>query len=180
MRIPRLGMLQSALLSPLTHACCVLLEFDDSGQSPSLDSHPTFKCIWYKVIGECEVSTHNLHVSSHQRPSCTCRATKRSKGIALAQFAEPSDAVDAHAALDGTVFQGRLLHVLPGHRPPPKPTDTEGAEVWRHAPLPQHSSWVSGSQPHAQGRPWQCHLSSHERSSCTRLSRRAAAPRPCM
>lgn len=57
------------------------------------------------------------------------KTTKRSKGIALAQFAEPSDAVDAHAALDGTVFQGRLLHVLPGHRPPPKPTDKEGTEA---------------------------------------------------
>ena len=37
--------------------------------------------------------------------------------------------MDAYAALDGTVFQGRLLHVLPGHRPPPGPAEQEGAQV---------------------------------------------------
>ncbi len=58
-----------------------------------------------------------------------CRATKKSKGIALAQFAEPADAVDAHISLDGTVFQGRLLHMLPGHRRPPGPAEKETAEV---------------------------------------------------
>ena len=51
----------------------------------------------------------------------TCRTTRKSKGIALAQFESPADAVAAHAALDRSVFQGRLLHILPGQRPPPPP-----------------------------------------------------------
>ena len=48
-----------------------------------------------------------------------CRTTKKSKGIALVQFAEPAGALAAKEALDGAIFQGRLLHVLPAHRPPP-------------------------------------------------------------
>ena len=82
--------------------------------------------------------------------SYRCRATKRSKGIALAQFAEPSDAVDAHAALDGTVFQGRLLHVLPGHRPPPGPAETEGAQV-----RPQQNLETDSASAHSK---CMCHL----------------------
>lgn len=46
------------------------------------------------------------------------RATRRSKGFALVQFARPGDAVAAHAALDGSIFMGRLMHVLPGQRAP--------------------------------------------------------------
>ena len=49
------------------------------------------------------------------------RTTRKSKGIALAQFESPADAVAAHAALDRSVFLGRLLHILPGQRPPPPP-----------------------------------------------------------
>eukprot|EP00892_Ulva_mutabilis_P010172 jgi/Ulvmu1/7527/UM037_0071.1 len=37
-----------------------------------------------------------------------------SKGIAFVRFASPIDAVSAFEALDGTIFQGRLLHLLPG------------------------------------------------------------------
>ena len=48
-----------------------------------------------------------------------CRTTKKSKGIALIQFAEANGALAAKEALDGAIFQGRLLHVLPAHRPPP-------------------------------------------------------------
>ena len=48
-----------------------------------------------------------------------CRTTKKSKGIALIQFAEAEGALAAKEALDGAIFQGRLLHVLPAHRPPP-------------------------------------------------------------
>ena len=35
----------------------------------------------------------------------------------------------AKEALDGSIFQGRLLHVLPAHRPPPRRRDAPGAEV---------------------------------------------------
>ena len=49
------------------------------------------------------------------------RTSRKSKGIALAQFELPADAVAAHAALDRSVFKGRLLHILPGQRPPPPP-----------------------------------------------------------
>ena len=47
------------------------------------------------------------------------RTTKKSKGIAFVQFVEAGDAVAAHAAMDRSTFQGRLLHILPGQRPPP-------------------------------------------------------------
>eukprot|EP00884_Botryococcus_braunii_P005166 jgi/Botrbrau1/14650/Bobra.0108s0011.1 len=50
------------------------------------------------------------------------RWTKKSKGIALATFMEPADAAAALAALDGSIFQGRLLHILPGRQAlAPKP-----------------------------------------------------------
>ena len=48
-----------------------------------------------------------------------CRTTKKSKGIALIQYAEAARALAAKEAMDGAIFQGRLLHVLPAHRPPP-------------------------------------------------------------
>lgn len=50
--------------------------------------------------------------------------TRKSKGFALASFANSQSAVDAHASLDGSIFMGRLLHILPGERPPPPPEDT--------------------------------------------------------
>jgi RNA recognition motif-containing protein len=34
------------------------------------------------------------------------------------QFAEAASAAAAAAALDGAIFQGRLLHVLPARAPP--------------------------------------------------------------
>ncbi|KAK9825631.1 hypothetical protein WJX81_001303 [Elliptochloris bilobata] len=48
------------------------------------------------------------------------KATRKSRGIALVQFVEPADAAAAAAALDGAIFQGRLLHVLPARAPPAK------------------------------------------------------------
>lgn len=46
------------------------------------------------------------------------RETKRSKGIAYVQFQVPEDAVRAAQQLDGTIFQGRLLHILAAKRAP--------------------------------------------------------------
>lgn len=60
------------------------------------------------------------------------RVTHKSKGIALVQFTNAVDAVAAHAALDAKVFQGRLLHVLPGHRPPqPKTEEDPGSQSFK-------------------------------------------------
>ncbi|GJN93893.1 hypothetical protein Rhopal_006952-T1 [Rhodotorula paludigena] len=39
-------------------------------------------------------------------------ATGQSKGLAFVTFRRPADAVAARKALDGTTFQGRLLHIL--------------------------------------------------------------------
>ena len=58
-----------------------------------------------------------------------CRTTKKSKGIALIQFAEADGALAAKEALDGAIFQGRLLHVLPAHRPPPPKQAPEQASA---------------------------------------------------
>ena len=67
-----------------------------------------------------------------------CRTTKKSKGIALIQFADADGALAAKEALDGAVFQGRLLHVLPAHRPPQPRQAPEQASAAalpvRHAP----------------------------------------------
>lgn len=63
-----------------------------------------------------------------------CRETGKSKGIALVQFVNAAEAVAAHAAEDAKPFQGRLLHILPGHRPPPSRVAAE-AEVHASDPL---------------------------------------------
>lgn len=44
--------------------------------------------------------------------------TGQSRGIALVQFEVPEEAVAAMQALDGSIFQGRLLHLLPARLPP--------------------------------------------------------------
>ncbi|KAG2451283.1 hypothetical protein HYH02_003889 [Chlamydomonas schloesseri] len=46
------------------------------------------------------------------------RETKRSKGVAYVQYQIPEDAVRAAQQLDGTIYQGRLLHILPAKRAP--------------------------------------------------------------
>ena len=58
-----------------------------------------------------------------------CRTTKKSKGIALIQFADAEGALAAKEALDGAIFQGRLLHVLPARRPPPPKQAPEQASA---------------------------------------------------
>ncbi|BGP35218.1 Multiple RNA-binding domain-containing protein 1 [Rhodotorula toruloides] len=40
-------------------------------------------------------------------------STSTLRGIAYITFSQPQHALEARAALDGTVFQGRLLHILP-------------------------------------------------------------------
>ncbi|MCO5563429.1 hypothetical protein L7F22_017071 [Adiantum nelumboides] len=51
------------------------------------------------------------------------KATKQSKGIAFVTFSEPSHALAAFRASDGSTFQGRLLHVLPAVDARPRPED---------------------------------------------------------
>lgn len=49
--------------------------------------------------------------------------TKRSKGLAYILFMLPDDALKAYSALDGTIFQGRLLHILPAKEQPSEHVD---------------------------------------------------------
>lgn len=42
--------------------------------------------------------------------------TGKSKGFVYVQFADSADAVRAYRALDKQIFQGRLLHILPGQK----------------------------------------------------------------
>ncbi|XP_041348002.1 probable RNA-binding protein 19 isoform X2 [Gigantopelta aegis] len=53
------------------------------------------------------------------------RLTKKIKGFAHITFMMPEHAVTAFTQLDGTVFQGRMLHILPGK---PKTEEMELAE----------------------------------------------------
>ena len=46
------------------------------------------------------------------------KSTKQSKGLAYATFALPEDGVKCIDVLDGAIFQGRILHVLPAKRAP--------------------------------------------------------------
>ncbi|GAA5870504.1 hypothetical protein JCM3774_003690 [Rhodotorula dairenensis] len=46
--------------------------------------------------------------------------TNQAKGLAYVTFVQPADAVSAFKALDGTTFQGRLLHILPAMGRAPK------------------------------------------------------------
>lgn len=64
--------------------------------------------------------------------------TKKPKGFAFVTFVFPEHAVKAHAELDKSVFQGRLLHLLAAHAknettykgPPPSEEEaTEGSEI---------------------------------------------------
>jgi multiple RNA-binding domain-containing protein 1 len=88
------------------------------------------------------------------------RATGKSKGFAVVTFAEPAHAVEAYQALDASIFQGRLLHVLPGNRPKAeespavdtsKPNERKRgtssfkaeAEVRRRAEAGNRSAWSS-------------------------------------
>ncbi|KAG6015308.1 hypothetical protein E4U54_003728 [Claviceps lovelessii] len=42
-------------------------------------------------------------------------ASGSTKGFALVHFVDPSDAVKAFQALDGTTFQGRIIHIIPAN-----------------------------------------------------------------
>ena len=46
------------------------------------------------------------------------KTTRRSKGLAYVTYALPENGVAAMEALDGTIFQGRLIHLIPAKRPP--------------------------------------------------------------
>eukprot|EP00095_Tigriopus_kingsejongensis_P007108 maker-scaffold130_size324016-snap-gene-2.23 protein:Tk07108 transcript:maker-scaffold130_size324016-snap-gene-2.23-mRNA-1 annotation:"rna-binding protein 19" len=55
------------------------------------------------------------------------RVTRQPKGFAFLTYVIPENATQALAALDGTSFQGRLLHLLPG-KAKPSPEDLANAE----------------------------------------------------
>ena len=56
------------------------------------------------------------------------RASGKSKGFALVQFLEPIDAEAAASALDASIFQGRLLHILPA-KPMPQAKVSEAVDT---------------------------------------------------
>lgn len=53
---------------------------------------------------------NEVHISADKE-------TKKSKGFGFVTFMFPHDAVEAQKALDGTIFQGRLLHILASDEP---------------------------------------------------------------
>ncbi|KAH7098273.1 RNA-binding domain-containing protein [Auriculariales sp. MPI-PUGE-AT-0066] len=54
--------------------------------------------------------------------------TKTTKGLAFVTYSTPEEATAAREALDGTTFQGRLLHIIPAidRRPAEAPSDFKG------------------------------------------------------
>ena len=59
-----------------------------------------------------------LSLSSTTSSCSGCRAPGKSKGLAFVQYATAEAAAQALQALDGAIFQGRLLHLLPAHSQP--------------------------------------------------------------
>lgn len=62
----------------------------------------------------------------------TDKVTRKSKGYALVMFEKAEDAVRAFEELDGSIFMGRLLHILPG-KVAPQHTDVADGQI-EHAP----------------------------------------------
>ncbi|KAJ3044977.1 hypothetical protein HDV00_012396 [Rhizophlyctis rosea] len=56
------------------------------------------------------------------------KLTKKPKGFAFILFLLPEHAVKAYTALDGSIFQGRILEILPGKERPRGPDEDEEGE----------------------------------------------------
>ncbi|EST05859.1 RNA recognition motif domain protein [Kalmanozyma brasiliensis GHG001] len=62
------------------------------------------------------------------------KSTKASKGLAFVSFTDPSHALAAYRAKDGSTFQGRLLHLLPAvNKDAPAEGDTKKAATLKQA-----------------------------------------------
>jgi len=57
----------------------------------------------------------------------TDKTTRKSKGYALVTYEMPEDAVKAFQELDGSIFMGRLLHILPGKLAASRQADEDDA-----------------------------------------------------
>ena len=66
------------------------------------------------------------------------RESKFPKGIAFVTFASASSALDAYEKVDGTIFQGRLVHILPAKKP----------QTSLHDKQPVAENGTSSSVPH--------------------------------
>lgn len=66
--------------------------------------------------------------------------TKKSKGIAFVSFDQPSHALAAFRASDGSTFQGRLLHTLPAISQHPAADSTKSVKDSKKQNLKAHSS----------------------------------------
>lgn len=56
------------------------------------------------------------------------RETGQCKGFAVVTFMFPENALTAYTELDGTVFKGRMLHILPGDEKPESSEDKDNQE----------------------------------------------------
>ncbi|MEW5307701.1 MAG: hypothetical protein WDW36_010079 [Sanguina aurantia] len=61
------------------------------------------------------------------------RDSRKSKGIAYVLFRMPQDALTAYRAADGTIFQGRLIHVIPARS---QPSQDKGRSEYTFTSLP--------------------------------------------
>ncbi|VDD88421.1 unnamed protein product [Enterobius vermicularis] len=61
------------------------------------------------------------------------KKTRRSKGFAIVTYVFPENAVNAYSALDGTIFKGRMLHILPGNEKRVSHEEAMKSEVTRSA-----------------------------------------------
>ncbi|KAG7194167.1 Multiple RNA-binding domain-containing protein 1 [Scheffersomyces spartinae] len=59
----------------------------------------------FELFGELE----EVHIAIDTR-------TNKSKGFVYIQFKNPNEAVSAYRAMDKQIFQGRILHILPGEK----------------------------------------------------------------
>ena len=69
---------------------------------------------------------HLPRTARSRRFVCRWTATRRGKGFAYVRYVNGEHAVAALSALDGTIFQGRLIHLLPSRPFPAKSGSKKG------------------------------------------------------
>jgi RNA recognition motif-containing protein len=79
--------------------------------------HPHHFMELFSVSGACLTCVWMEFVQIHQPPS--------RPGLAYILYTDARRAFEAYQALDGTTFQGRLLHILPAINRNPKPESAD-------------------------------------------------------
>ncbi|EEC47402.1 predicted protein [Phaeodactylum tricornutum CCAP 1055/1] len=95
-----------------------LLAGEDDAEAKNIAANRLFLRNLPFTATEDDLKTHFEAFGSIVECHVPADDQKRSKGFAFVTFVKANDAIAAKTALDGTDFQGRLLHVLPARQAP--------------------------------------------------------------